>query len=1173
MPLPPGTENPAEYNLDEDQAERIWSKYRLSPAQVRDLDEEFQKRILLRIQFTDLPSKRAEYFSLGHFGDDHTIPDDAYSKATEQLQQLRASSRAPRGRVGGLSTGPMAQPSAPLLEAFTAGLAPDNTGWKSLGPGNIGGRIRSILIDPSNTQRMYIGSIGGGVWITSDGGQNWQPGDDLMANLAVCCMAMDPTNSSRIYTGTGEGYYNNDAIRGNGIFKTSDGWVWDQLAVTKDNNDFRWVNGLAINSDASIILAGTREGIFSSANGGARFDKKLSANVGNLVFNPGDKTKAIAGMLQGGGIYYSTNGGDSWSPATTPQVTGQAGRIQVCYAAQNGNIVYASVETIRWVGGKRFTGSEIWHSIDGGQTFAKRSTQSGGNPLDYLAGQGWYGNIIWAGDPTNANLVIVGGVDLWRSTDGGNTLSQISDWRWAPRSAHADHHAILAVPGYNGTTNRSVYFGNDGSLYVTGDVTTVGTNNNRTNGWTFLGTKLPITQFFSGAGNATTQAVVAGAQDNGTLRYTAAAGANNWNTVYGGDGGYVASDPTNGNNYFGEYVFLQIFRNTDGGATTGGTDYICGTYYDYAQQKWLWKPAPYVIPDAKTIVDALFIAPMVLDPNNANRVFGGGRSLWLTTNPLATNSPTSGPTWTAIKSPVGQALIAAIAVAPGNSDLVVVGYDNGRIDLSRNAKSATPTWNRIDNNGIGASRLCTWLAIDKNDHNRFYATFGGFQTKNVWTSPDAGAHWNNIAGGLPEAPVRCVTIHPQNSQWIYIGTEVGVFSSENRGQNWSPTNEGATNCVVYQLFWIGNTLYCASHGRGMFSVDLTIHQQAVLAVTADLSGNLTAFNAQTGATVSTYAMASGQITAAPLVDGMAVYCGYAQPKPFKLAKFVDAHNLGVGPAWEATLGGSVNATPDLVKALYPGDKDLVYVVAADAKLYVLDAADGSEQWSLQVVPTSLVGTGIKAFSNRVMNEWVYIAADQGLYAINTQTRTVSWSKDIVCQVPPLLASNMVFAPTQSGKIYALDARTGAEKWSNDTGAVVASTPVWMLGSIIAGNQSGTLVGLDYATGAVLFTASYPGEQINAITADGTEFYFIGNAMNGHLYAHQLTINGAARTISQTWRVALTLGASYLPPVVGTSLYVTTIDANIVAFNTANGSRTWAKALSAMAMGAPALVYA
>jgi outer membrane protein assembly factor BamB len=1169
MPLPPGTENPADYDLDENQAERVWTKYRLTPAQLRTQDEELQKRILRGIQFEDLPSRRAEYFSLAHRGDEGGIPDDAYSNARAQLMQTRARVSAARGLVGGLSVGPMPLPSAPVIEAPTAGIGPDNTGWKSIGPGNIGGRIRSILIDPANPQKIYVGSVGGGVWITSDGGQSWQPGDDLMANLAVCCMAMHPTNSSTIYAGTGEGFRNDDIadfIRGDGIFMTNDSWVWTQLASTKDNPDFRWVNGLTINNDATAILAGTKTGIFRSPDGGVSWSKVLSGAVGNILFNPGDKTKVIAGLLFGGGIRYSTTGGLSWNTSTKPAGSSGVGRSQVCYAAANPNIVYASVETSAGA-------SEIWRSNDGGRTFAKRNATSGGVPVNFLASdgrnQGYYDNIIWAGDPTNSDFLIVGGVDLFKSTDGGNTLTQISDWRKAPPSPHADHHAIVAAPGYNGTTNKSVYFGNDGSLYTTSDVTTAGTNATHTNGWRFLGSRLPITQFYSGVADPTTKTVIGGAQDNGTLRYTSAAGANNWNTVFGGDGGYVASDPTNTNNFFGEYVYLGIFRNTDGGATSIKSEYISGQYWNGAN--WVWKPAPYSIPDAQSSSTALFIAPMVLDPNDANRLLGGGRSLWLTTNPLAANSPTSGPTWTGIKSPVGGALISAIAVAPGNSDIVLVGYDNGRIDKTTNATASMPTWTRIDTNGIGASRLCTWLAIDANDNQRLYATFGGFQGNNVWTSPDGGTHWTNIAGGLPAAPVRCVTIHPQNSQWIYVGTEVGVFSSEDRGLNWSPANEGPTNCVIYQLFWLNNMLYCASHGRGMFSIDLTIQQQASLVVTADLNGNLTAFNGQGGATVSTYRMAAGQITAAPLSDGSTVYCGYALP--FTVAKFADANNLGAGPVWQASLHGAINATPDLVKAIYQGDKDLVYAMAADGKLYVLDAADGSQQWTLQVVPAGLVSSGVKAFSNRVMNQWVYIGTDQGFYAVNTQTRTVGWSKNVVCQVAPLIAANLVFVPTQNGKIYALEARTGTEKWNYDTGGVVASTPVWVLGSIIAGNQTGTLVGLDYRTGSLQFSASFAGEQIDGITADGTELYFVGNAANGHLYAYQLNITGATRSISQTWCVGLNVGVSHLPPVVGTSLYATTTDANLIAFNTGNGSRIWANALAAKAMGAPALLYA
>jgi photosystem II stability/assembly factor-like uncharacterized protein len=1145
----PGTENPLDYGLSAEQGRRLLERYLLSPSQFRQLSDQLQQRILSRIVYDNLAQLRAEYDTSFLRGDNGRVAPDGFSNARKRLMELREE-------------GPKSvalQPANSFVVEPEAGLAPDNTGWQSLGPGNVGGRIRSILINPSNAQNIYVGSVGGGVWITTDGGQSWQPGDDLMANLAVCSMAMVPSSSNTIYAGTGEGYYNGDAIQGNGIFVTTNGWVWQQLASTKatlTNTDFLWVNGLAINSDG-VILAGTRTGIFRSTNSGTSWTKCRSSNVGNIAFNPSDKTKAVAGMLQGGGIYYSTDSGSTWTQSSKPAGSPTFGRVQVCYAAQDPSTVYASVQVTG-----NSPGSQIWVSTNGGQSFSKANSTT-----NYLGNQGWYDNIIWAGDPTNKNFVIVGGLDLYKSTDGGNTLTQISNWTAAPNSAHADHHMVYADPGYNGTSNKIVYFGNDGGLYKTTNVTTVGNNPpNYTNGWVSLNTKLPITQFYSGcgkfttAGNGTTiTSVVGGAQDNGSLRFTPAAGANAWNKWFGGDGGYVASDPNSVDNYYGEYVYLQLFRSTNGGVSA---DYICGKYGNS------WKPAPYLITDCQS-TSTPFIAPFGLDPNNSNTLLGGGLSLWRTTNVTAPNTPTSGPSWTAIKPAIAGASVSAIAVAPGNSDLVLVGYSNGQIYKSTNATATSPTWTRVDT-GINASRICTWLAIDKNNNGRFFATFGGFQINNLWTSTNGGTSWSSLSASLPEAPIYCVTLHPQNSQWIYLGTQSGVFASEDGGQNWTPNNEGPTNCLIYQLFWLGNTLCCASHGCGIYSVDVTIEQQASLVLTGDMAGNLIASNAQTGAQISSYAMPSGQITAQPLVVESAVYCGYEQP--FKVAKFSDANNLSAGPAWQATLGGSVNAAPRLVPAVYPGDPDVLYTVAADGKLYALNAATGAQLWMLQVVPSGSVGSGVNAYSNQAMNQWIYIATDKGFFAVNTLTQTVGWTASYICMTAPLLAADTVFVPTQSGNIYSVGARTGVENWHYNTGAPIGSTPVWVLGSVITGNQSGTLVGINYQTGTQQFSQTFAGEQIQAITADGSDIYFAGNAVNGHLYAYQLNISGTTRTISQIWSVALTLGAASAPQVVGTSLYLTTTNTKLFDFNTTNGASLWQQTLPRVALAAPALVY-
>jgi hypothetical protein len=178
------------------------------------------------------------------------------------------------------------------------------------------------------------------------------------------------------------------------------------------------------------------------------------------------------------------------------------------------------------------------------------------------------------------NLLIVGGIDLWRSTDAGNTLRRISTW-WSDQSAHADHHAIVADPGYDGVNNRRVYFCNDGGISKTENVTTVGNNavEPYTNGWVRLNNGYGVTQFYYGDGHIGSNTIMGGTQDNGTLRYTPSQGANAWNAVWGGDGGDIASDPSDPAVWYGEYVYLQIFRDTTGGSASNyPDDYICGRY-------------------------------------------------------------------------------------------------------------------------------------------------------------------------------------------------------------------------------------------------------------------------------------------------------------------------------------------------------------------------------------------------------------------------------------------------------------------------------------------------------------------------------------------------------------------------------------------------------------------
>jgi len=750
-----------------------------------------------------LPRAREAFRALREKDERGQIAGGARHNAIRQLDSLRLRA-TPNRLIAGLPSGPGLDLRALIAGTATVAGAPK---WVALGPGNIAGRTRSIIIHPKMPDTIWAAGVGGGIWRTNDAGKNWLPVDDLMANLAISCVAIDPSNRDILYAGTGEGFSNLDAIEGSGIFRTVDGVHWEQIAATAIP-DFQWVNRVAISSDGKTVLAATRSGLFLSADPNRQtWRSVLDGNFADVKFDPRDPAKASAGGLDNGEAFYSVDGGLSWKLSQPAQ--SWSGRVELAYARQNSSIVYVSLQQ---------NGGEIWRSVDSGASYSKRSALNlDGEAARYLGDQGWYGNVIWAGDPTSADFVIVGGIDLWKSVDGGDSLVEISTWS-DPRSAHADHHAITAHPNYDGVNNRTVLFGNDGGIYRADDVSMVGNDAGypKISGWASLDRKYDVTQFYGGAANA--GKVIGGAQDNGTLTYVPTAGDQNWTVMSGGDGGWCAVDRADSRYFYGEYIFLDILRSGDGGVTS---EEISGQYWNDQSGKWEWKPAPYSIPDAMT-QSALFIAPFVLDPNNSQVILAGGISLWRTRNAKTPNTSSAGPSWEQVKEPAG-AEISAIAIAPTNSNIVWVGHSDGKIFKSLNGASQNPTWKRLDSQGakpVAVSRYCTWVTVDPRDEKLVFLCFGGFVAENVWKTADGGTTWQSIGNALPQAPVHCLTVHPTRSGILYVGTEVGLFASENGGSTWSPTNEGPTHCPVYQLFWDGNTLFCATHGRGMFAIDL-----------------------------------------------------------------------------------------------------------------------------------------------------------------------------------------------------------------------------------------------------------------------------------------------------------------------------------------------------------------
>ena len=200
-----------------------------------------------------------------------------------------------------------------------------------------------------------------------------------------------------------------------------------------------------------------------------------------------------------------------------------------------------------------------------------------------------------------------------------------------------------------------------------------------------------------------------------------------------------------------------------------------------------------------------------------------------------------------------------------------------------NGTAATPTWTRLDD--VAGSplpnRYCTRIAIDPANANQVFVAFGGYSANNLWRTTDGGSTWTAISAGLPEAPIRAIALHPESATHVYIGTEVGVFASENGGTTWSATNEGPTNCSVDELLLMDKKLVAVTHGRGLFAIDLP----ALTAVSGDRLGYVWANSATaasyTPSSIYAYNSAGGPITITHGAVGVytVTFSGLGSPRP------------------------------------------------------------------------------------------------------------------------------------------------------------------------------------------------------------------------------------------------------------------------------------------------------
>ena len=318
----------------------------------------------------DQPREAAEFYKLKRVPVGETeIPVEKYLQAKEQMREMRQYSSAENRFLPSRAE----MERSPQREANIEALG----NWTSLGPGNIGGRTRALIIHPTGTNVMYAGGVAGGVWKTTNGGTSWVPVGDLLPNIAVSALAFDPANPEIIFAGTGEGYYNGDGLRGAGIFKSVNAGVsWTRIATT-DTPDFYYVNDIIVShNNSNNIYIATKTGVWRTINGGGAWENVLIASGGlgctDLVIRK-DKTTdylfAASSNGSGSAAKIFRNDNASTVAGIWTNVYSESGmdRAAIAVSPSNPNVVYAVASTsVRGI--YQYGLHAVWRSTSSGDS-------------------------------------------------------------------------------------------------------------------------------------------------------------------------------------------------------------------------------------------------------------------------------------------------------------------------------------------------------------------------------------------------------------------------------------------------------------------------------------------------------------------------------------------------------------------------------------------------------------------------------------------------------------------------------------------------------------------------------------------------------------------------------------------------------------------------------------
>jgi photosystem II stability/assembly factor-like uncharacterized protein len=672
--------------------------------------------------------------------------------------------------------------------------------WTQQGPGNLGGRVNSIAIDPSNDDIIYAGFARGGLWKTTDAGGNWVSLWDNEVSQSVSAVAIHPTNSNIVYAGSGDINVSGNVYMGNGLFKSEDaGVTWTNIGL----EETRIIGKIIINPEnpdemlvatmGNIRIGDENRGVYKTTDGGDTWENVLfvgiNTGVHDIVFHPENPSTILAAAwtrLRTGKesivaddkckVYLSEDFGETWT-LTDMQIPEVTGRPAITFKKDDSQVAYAMMmnSSSRYI--------SLHRSVDAGKNWTMIDSTDENTPT-MMGGFGWFfGRIGAMQDPTTGqDRMYLCGVDLW-SFNEELDIWQLETPPWFEYVVHADKHAIVT------DSQGNLLLGSDGGLYRKqwGSSEWEDIENIPNNMFYRVETSPHVTDEYYG-----------GMQDNGSTGGNFNF-MNQWPRLFGGDGFQMRFHPTKPD--------VTYFETQNGRIRY--SDYYNFTLLDFGPlngDRRNWDMQYILSPHNPDIVYTGTYRAASFDVTDPNNIIVDSLSESLT-DPFEFIS--------------GYHTITALDESPIVEGLLYYGTADGNI------------WRRLDgaweqiSNGI-EKHYVTSIKASPNDANTVYVTLSNYtaddQSPRIYKSEDNGDTWVSLHNGLPSGAVNDVIIYDDfEDKLMFVATNVGVYGSIDNGVSWDRVGVNMPLIPVRDMTFnvFENTLVAGTYGRSINTYDLT----------------------------------------------------------------------------------------------------------------------------------------------------------------------------------------------------------------------------------------------------------------------------------------------------------------------------------------------------------------